>query len=28
MRVKDVMTPKVISVGADEAVVIAARLML
>jgi CBS domain-containing protein len=28
MRVKDVMTPKVISVGADEAVVNAARLML
>ena len=28
MRVKDVMTPKVISVGADETVVNAARLML
>ena len=28
MRVKDVMTPNVISVGADEAVVNAARLML
>ena len=28
MRVKDVMTPKVISVGVDEAVVNAARLML
>jgi len=28
MRVKDVMTPKVIYVGADEAVVNAARLML
>jgi CBS domain-containing protein len=28
MRVKDVMTPKVISVGVDETVVNAARLML
>ena len=28
MRVKDVMTPKIISVGADETVVNAARLML
>ena len=28
MRVKDIMTPKVISVGADETVVNAARLML
>jgi CBS domain-containing protein len=28
MRVKDVMTPKVISVGADETVINAARLML
>jgi len=28
MRVKDVMTPNVISVGADETVVNAARLML
>jgi CBS domain-containing protein len=28
MRVKDVMTPKVICVGADEAIVNAARLML